>query len=179
MATINGITIKSFKTFSGIEYPTIREAVIWKDGKKIGTFREDEWGGENHMTSGLAEAVKPSALQYQSGCKDNWRKEFEGQSDSLIEHILDLAEYEKIYKQNCKNGFPYTLILGNNWKYIAYRLTKRFSLKDKENRPQFLKNDINKEFPKKDHWLKMFSSPDDFVITVDKDNPVPKCLAKG
>lgn len=176
MATINGITIKSYKTFSGIEYPTIRECNVWKDGKKIGTFREDEWGGENHMTEGLKELVKPSALQYQTGCKDNWRKEFENSSDSFICHVLDLAEYEKIYKSICKKGFPVTIILGNSFKYIAYRFLKPIDIDNESNLPKIIKDDIKKEFKEGNHWLAMFTSENDFNITVDKNNPVPNYL---
>ena len=72
MATINGITIKSFRTITGVEFPTIREANVWKDGKKIGTYTEDSWGGPGHFSCGLEKALMPVARQFQTGCRNGY-----------------------------------------------------------------------------------------------------------
>ena len=177
MATINGITIKSYRTFSGIEYPTIRECTVWKDGKKIGTFREDEWGGESHYDRELEEIVRPSALQYQSGCPDGRYKEFEANTDSFICHLLTLAEYEKFYKKNCKNGKPYTLFIGNRDYYIAFNST--ISMINRIDKSEVISKSIKKNFPKGYLYAWEVTSPSDFVLTVDKDHPVPKYISMG
>ena len=174
MATINGITIKSYKTFRGIEYLVCREANIWKGSKKIGTFTEDAWGGSANMTKGLSEAIKPSAMQYQSGCIGEYAK-YESDTEVFISHILSLAEYEKVYKQNCKKGYMFTLFIGNGWKWIAYGFKSSFDYHDETKLHKSVKTAIKKEFPK-GCTLWHGESESDFIITVDKNNPVPQYL---
>lgn len=176
MATINGIAIKAFREFSGIEYPTIREANIWKDGKKIGTFREDEWGGPAHFTEGLEDAVRPSALLYQKGCKESPYKEFESSPESFVSHLLTLAEYEKEYKKNCKRGYNYTLFAGNDHKWISLGLRKPVDIRSKL--PSVLMNIINREFPKGNYKLWHGYHNGDFNLTIDENNHVPNCLER-
>lgn len=178
MATINGITIKSFKTFSGIEYPSIREANVWKDGKKIGTYREDEWGGPSHMTSGLSDIIRPSAIQYQSGCPDGRYKELQSDPDIFIGHLLTLAEYEKEYKRNCKNGRNYTLFIGNDWKWLCYGCSRPIPHNTTEELPDIIKKAIKKEFPNNDYVIWEGSNESDFILTVDETHPVPKFLER-
>lgn len=176
MATINGITIKSYKTFRGIEYPVCREANIWKNGKKIGTFTEDSWGGEADMTDGLEEAVKASALQYQTACKGSKYYEYEADAEVFISHILTLVEYEKIYKDICKKGFPFVLFVGNDIKYHAWGFKKEFDYHDEKKLHSTVKEAIKKEFPKGNYIMWSYSSEADFNITVDEKHHVPKYI---
>ena len=176
MATINGITVKSYREFSGIEYPTIRECTVWKDGKKIGTYREDEWGGESHFSEGLEDIIHPSALQFQSGCD---RKDYEDNADMFMTHLLTLAEYEKIYKANCKKGHPYTLFIGTNgYSPYAY-VSSNMPMSGKMNTDSRLQNFIKKSFPNGFKFAWEFRSLSDFVLTVDKKHPVPQYIASG
>lgn len=176
MATINEITIKTYREFSGVEYPTIREAVVWKNGKKIGTFAEDAWGGPAHFSNELGNIVAPSALLYQKGCPQNIYTEFESNTEVFIGHVLQLVEYEKIYRANCKNGYPTTLYICNDWKMIAYGFRTKQDL-SKPLHPQ-IQNAIKKDFPKNDHFIWQAYDETPFNITVDEKNPVPQYLRR-
>ena len=172
MATINGITIKSYREFSGIEYPTIRECTVWKDGKKIGTYREDEWGASGHFTTGLEETLRPFALQYQRGCYDDDEyKKYESSPEIFLSHILYIAEMEKLYKKGLAKNHKYTLFIGNNDFYIAFSSSEMLITRYK--RIESIQKAIKKNFPNDKYYLFEASSLDDFCITVDEYHRVP------
>lgn len=173
MATINGITVKSFKSFSGIEYPSIREANVWKDGKKIGTYREDEWGGPSHFTNGLNAIIKPSAIQYQSGCKESWKKALECDSDVFMGHLLELVGHEKTFKKFQKQGCPATLFAQDNSTTYAWGLRKPLDMS--KPLPKQIEEVIKKHFKGK-YCVWQFADENDFNITVDEKHPVPNYL---
>ena len=45
MASIKGIELKNIKTFRGVEYPVNYQGNIYYNGKKLGFWSQDSWGG--------------------------------------------------------------------------------------------------------------------------------------
>jgi len=179
MATINGITIKTFRTFSSIEYPTIREANVYQKGKKIGTYREDEWGGESHYTTGLYEIIRSHATEFQKGCnKDSIYYEFQNDPDIFMGYLLTLAEYEKYYKSYSKKGAMHTLFIGNDFKWMSYGSYVKIDYSDESKLHTKIKDGIKREFPKGGYVIWSADSLDDFNITVDENHPIPEYLKR-
>ena len=132
MVSINGISLKSVRTFEGAE-GTGFSANIFIDGKKIGSVLDDAWGGsyvynydskegEDLLYSRLKEwydkhpeddfkfVSKLTAEEYRQK-KDNgeipketWEEQVE-YSDIFFSRLIDIIEYKKCYKKAVKKGF--------------------------------------------------------------------------
>ena len=49
MASINGIELKAIKEFRGHEYEPLVQGNIYYNGKKVGWYSQDSWGGDDHI----------------------------------------------------------------------------------------------------------------------------------
>ena len=171
MATINNITVKNVKSFSGIEYPTCYECSIYNGNKRIGTYCQDQWGGEGHFSpNSLYNDLKPFAEKYKEGCKKDKYYEFQGEPENFISSIIQLHQYEKDFRRNVKNGWSTTVYFMNSFKTISCGFRSAI---DEKNIPKSLTEQLKKHFPKNDYKIWQANSEKDFDITIDGSHPIP------
>lgn len=174
MATINGITIKNVKTFSGIEYPTCTECTVYDGKKRIGSYCEDQWGGSGHFSpSSIYKDLKPYAEKYKAGCKNSQYYEFSGDPEVLLEKIIRLHNYEKDFKRNVKNGYMATVFFYSDYLVMAYGF--RQAIDENNLHPSIIKN-LKKNFPKENYQIWQVTDPNSFDIIIDEDHPIPSYL---
>lgn len=174
MATINGITIKNVKSFSGIEYPVCHECTVYNGTKRIGSYCEDQWGGSGHFSpSSLYNELKPFAEKYKSGCKESKYYDLQGDPEIFISRLLMLYDYQKVYRQNVKKGYTTTLYVCNSFKWISYGFR---SPVDIAKLPSDVIKYIKKEFPKNDYCIWQANSEDAFNILIDSEHLLPSYL---
>lgn len=176
MATINNITVKNVKTFGGIEYPVCYECSIYNGSKRIGSFCDDQWGGEGHFSPHSAfDDLKPFAEKYKLGCKKDEYYEFQGDPEHLISAILTLHDFEKTYRRNVKRGWGNTVYFYNNFKIVSYGFRNHM---DERKIPSSLLPQLKKDFPKNDYRIWQADSEKSFILTIDSEHPIPDFLAR-
>jgi hypothetical protein len=159
MASIKGISIKNIKTFRGREYPTNYQGNIYYNGKKMGFWSQDDWGGPDRYDFDTTELNKVA-------------KEYYGEDsiydlDCLIFEILRLVDYEKIYKKAVKAGYDSVVILSDGYAE-SYIKVPREKNKDKIVKDcEFYIKDFETKSRYKDKIKKfIFTDLEDFNINV-------------
>jgi hypothetical protein len=107
MAKINGVEIKAYKTFRGHEGETLRQAIVYLDGKKIGYMSEGDWGGPMSLefkTQEHYDIVKERLLSYAKGSQFS---EDYHDIEMLFNYLLDLVELQKAFKKAEKQAANY------------------------------------------------------------------------
>ncbi len=104
MASTNGITLKKVTHFLDHEGCQITQADVYYQGKKLGFWSQDSWGGPDRYDfdeSVLDEEVKRyAASEY---VEDKYRSIVD--LDILLNDLVNLLEKEKVYKKGQKKGF--------------------------------------------------------------------------
>lgn len=103
MASIKGIQIKNVKSFRGNEWPENFQGNVYFNGKKMGFWSQDSWGG-------------PDYFEFDTTELDKKAKEFYGEDsiyglDCLMGEILALIDYEKTFKKIVKNGYTALVVI--------------------------------------------------------------------
>ena len=104
MASIYGVSIKNLKHFKDHEGCSICQGDIWLNGKKLGFWSQDSWGGCDHfdfdkkLLHDAVEKYKKSGL-----CQI----EMNGFMDEeiLIGDLTNIMLLEKDFKSHAKKGF--------------------------------------------------------------------------
>lgn len=107
MASILGIELKNIKTFRGVEYPTCYQGTVYLNGKKLGFWSQDSWGG-------------PDNYEFKTTELDNLAKAYYGKDsyydlDCLMGEILTLKDYEKLYKKIVKEGYASLVVITDGY----------------------------------------------------------------
>lgn len=107
MASILGIELKNIKTFRGVEYPTCYQGNVYLNGKKLGFWSQDSWGG-------------PDSYEFKTTELDNLAKAYYGKDsyydlDCLMGEILTLKDYEKLYKKIVKEGYASLVVITDGY----------------------------------------------------------------
>lgn len=89
MASISGISIKALKEFRGHEGEPLFQGSLYLNGKKIGFWTQDSWGG-------------PDSFQLEGG----WKQE------KMIDEAVKAAYPEKAHHGVTHSGEPYVLEYG-------------------------------------------------------------------
>lgn len=115
MASIKGIQIKNVKSFRGNEWPENFQGNVYFNGKKMGFWSQDSWGG-------------PDYFEFDTTELDKKAKEFYGENsiyglDCLMGEILALADNEKQYKRAIKDGFSGIVVITDG--YLEWSLKVR------------------------------------------------------
>ena len=156
MASIKGISVKNVKTFRGVEYPICYQGSIYYNGKRLGNWSQDGWGGPDHYEFNTAELDKVAENYYgKDSCYD---------LDCLIYEVLILHEYEKQFKKNLKNGYVSTVVCTDGFNEISLKVPRTT---DKEKINKMCKSyidDFTKKSPYKDEVKTMiFTTTADFI----------------
>ena len=125
MASLNGVEIKSLKTFRGHEGEPLAQGNVYIDGKKMGYWSQDAWGGSDNYWSDIAtnltDKIKERAVQFKRGVPetDKYYAIYDD-PDMFINALLRITEEEKTWKKLNKQGFPYVLFESTAYSLTAY-----------------------------------------------------------
>lgn len=116
MASIKGVSIKGLKSFRGVEYPINYQGNVYYQGKKLGFWSQDDWGG-------------PDKYDFNTNVLDKVVEEHYGKNsiynlDCLIGEILNLIDYEKAYKKAIKNHFSAFVVITDGDEETALNVPK-------------------------------------------------------
>lgn len=108
MAKICGFELKAVKEFKSHDgYPICQGNVYFK-GKKLGSWSQDGWGGEDWYEFDKAPYDKALAKTDLSGYEqfaDCYKYGFSPNLDILLGEVLRLRDLEKPYKKFAKQGY--------------------------------------------------------------------------
>ena len=129
MKTKEQIEIKKYKTFPSMEWGENGGCCcdIYVKGKKVATYFDEGNGGEanvdmtDNMTycqlknlcyeanerMGLNEGIYPQNIHYECAI------------DTLVAHLADMKDIQKIYNKEVKKGYNYVMI-GRTWNKITW-----------------------------------------------------------
>ena len=100
-----GYWIKGMKTFKGHEGEPCFQASVYKDGKKIGFFSQDSWGGSDRLDCTTPELEKELCDYAKSVDPKPWAESY----STFISQIADAFESNKFYKRHCKTKTVFRL----------------------------------------------------------------------
>lgn len=174
MATINGVTIKNLKTFRGHEGEAIAQGSIYLNGKRLGFWSQDSWGGPDQFDfdeSVLKDACKnfkagfPKDYKYLAVCDE---------VDVFLGDLLQLADLEKKLKGYFKKGYKNAVVVSDGIR-MTFMVTT-FNHDDPVVLGKYGKEvESMKADMLKDARVDVVR-PGDFDIKVDANNKVPTFL---
>lgn len=105
MARINGLQIKKVVNFKGHEGEGLFQCDVYHNGKKVGWFSQNAWGGpdEIHIDQNVVELFKDYASDSIDRTKQTYV--FYGIEWAIID-LYELNQVEKAFKHNNAKGFP-------------------------------------------------------------------------
>lgn len=107
MASIRGIELKGVRTFRGVEWPVNYQGNVYYQGKKLGFWSQDSWGGPDRYEFDTSEL---DAI-----AKDYYKGEQYFDLDCLLGEILTLQDREKIYKKAVKDEYVSILVMTDGY----------------------------------------------------------------
>lgn len=183
MASINGISVKGLKKFKGHEGEPLSQGNLYLNGKKIGFWSQDSWGGPDNFQIDQPWGWKMERLLNEKVKQLNADKAKHGTDYSGNPYVLEydlerlMGDYiallydEDAYKKAVKAGFAGVLIASDGYHMSWWRLPEsQTKLSDEEllkiyNIPiQKAKESFWKEDKHTKHTLVIYRSPDDFNI---------------
>ena len=174
MASINGVTIKNYKNFKGHEWEDLAQGSIYLDGKRLGSWSQDSWGGPDNFdfdASNLNEACKnfkdgfPRDYKYIEVC-DN--------VDVFLGELARLMDTEKHLKKFFKKGYKVAIVASNGW--MASTLATPIDGSDTEILTKYAK-DIEQMKSEMDGNVDIsIFRPNSFDLIVDATHEVPTFL---
>ncbi len=163
MASINGITLKSIKTFKDHEGCTIAQGNVYYKGKKLGFWSQDSWGGGDQYDFD-EKILKDEVEKYRnSGYVEAKYKDITN-LDCLLYDLLGMIGTEKSYKKGLKKGYT-TYVEATDGYHVRGYWTCERDISRSTYHKKFLE-DCRKDFFKKEEIkVKVYTSIEDFEIT--------------
>ena len=183
MASINGISVKGLKKFTGHEGEPLSQGNLYLGGKKIGFWSQDSWGGPDNFRFDQPWGWKMERALNEKVTSLNADKTIHGENykgepyvleyslERLMGDYIGLLYDEDAYKKAVKAGFAGVLIASDGYHMIWWKLPEsHVKLSDKEllalyddqikkAKASFLKED---KYTK--HTVSIYRSSDDFNI---------------
>ena len=180
MAKINGVELKAVKRFTDHEGAQIAQANVYVNGKKVGFWSQDSWGGPDNYY-GIEDVITQKAKLFKDGCPSDARYyDFQDDPDIFMDHLLHLAEDEKVFKKYIKDGFSTLLIVTDGYHISMVRFKDKLTKRDIETRsPKTIESMKENMFKNVTPRVKVFNSIKDFTVVVDKNHPVPEFMDIG
>lgn len=127
MAKINGIEIKNVKHFADHEGAPIAQGDVWYNGKKLGFWSQDSWGGPDQYhfdESVLNDAVKSYVASDYVPAKYKVIADL----DCLLGDLINIKETEKRAKKGFKDGYKTYVEATDGYHIRGYytKLPKKF-----------------------------------------------------
>jgi len=110
MAKIKGIEIKAMTKFKGHEGETLTQGNIYMDGKKIGWYSEDSWGGCMNI-----DIEKEYAKEFNKRAK----KHADGEEYFLYD-LINLKLVEDEFKKIIKKGYKALIVVKHERFYNSH-----------------------------------------------------------
>ena len=179
MASINGISIKGMKNFLGHEGEPLCQGNVYLNNKKLGFWSQDSWGGPDRF---ILDPKYSKALLDQAVIARNPDKAYHGTSgdrtyvieynlEQLLGDCVELAEEEQSYKKAVKAGYAAILLATDGVHQTTWSLPHSYAQLSDETLLEKLGPAIEKakegfwqESDVVKHAVKIYRSPDDFVI---------------
>ena len=175
MASINGISVKSLKTFKDHEGASIAQGNIYCDGKKVGFWSQDSWGGPDSF-DGCGKIVSERAEKFAAGYpKDDKYAWIQKEPDVFMGNLILLMEIEKMFKKFEKKGgvTGYFMFDGYHISGIWFKqkltkedIEKKYAGDVKKMESNMFKNATIRK------WAVFGEKP--FEIICDEKHPVPE-----
>ena len=122
MAKLYGVEIKSLKKFFGHEGEPCYQGTVYYNGKKLGAWSNDSWGGPDMFD--FNEYIFNDAVEtYKQSLPDNEYKKFTN-ADIFMGALTELALMEKEFKKYAKKGYKVLVKIGDDWSYMLVALTQ-------------------------------------------------------
>ena len=177
MTSINGISIKSVKTFRDHEGAPIAQGNVYLNNKKIGFWSQDSWGGPD-IFEDCEDVIQEQAKTFAKGYpKDRKYSSFQDSPEIFMCNLLELTENEKEYKKFAKAGRPHCIFTldGLHIRICSFATAEEcdYAMKDKT-----CQEEIRKGMFQDDDRIKQYvmHSLNDFQIVVDENHPAPESV---
>lgn len=170
MATLNGIEIKRIVRKRGYEFPTVASAVVRMDGRKIGDWSQDEYGGPDHFSAGLCGIVRAKAETFREGVSKASR--FYNIADSeevFMDRLATLVEVEEVAKRTMKRGCRTVIILPAREGLVEFSYRSLVS-------DDLIEKNLGHEEGFRDRII--FRDSVNIDMVVDKDHPAPDWMVR-
>ena len=169
MASINGLEVKNLKKFKGHEGEDCLQGSVYLNGKKLGFWSQDSWGGCDNFDFNY-KVLQDIALKVAMTdlVEPQYRKYFD--VDSLMDMLVKLKEDEKVYNKFCKQGYPCTLLVTDGY-HCFYSATKdKSSVENKGFALKYFEPQIKKYrekcFKNQEIKVKIYNTKDDFNLRI-------------
>lgn len=182
MASIHGISIKNVECFLDHEELLIHKGEIYLNGKKIGFWSQDSWGGpdrysfseplmEERLNRKVIELNQDKALH--GVTRDNKPYVVDYNLDLLMYDLVKLMADEKIFLDAKKEGRTGIIIATDGHHKFAYSFNEKVSVLSNEEILQYFAKDIEdakkearffEETEHTKHQINIYREIKDFVI---------------
>lgn len=167
MASINGIQIKSLKSFRGHEGEPLYQGNVYYRGKKLGFWSQDSWGGcDNYDFKEIILNEEVERFRNSDMVKPIYKDIVN--LDILLYELTGLMESEKEYKKAIKKGYNSYVEACDGYHYKGYytKGTNPKAIRDTEFYGKFVDDCRKDMFKDWDGKVKIYTNPDDFKIEV-------------
>ena len=181
MASINGVQIKSLKSFTEHEGMTAHQGNVYIDGKKQGFWTQDFSCGADHFHFRTTELDRRAADYRHGFPKEHKLRNFIN-AETLLASLVDLMEDEKHYKRELKEGFTAMITITDGyhvrWYSIKPTCAEDLSKEDIIERYGEGVNEVIGALYEnaKQAQVRIYTSLEDFDLTVDPKHPAPEWL---
>lgn len=168
MASINGITIRNLKKFTGHEGESLYQGNIYLNNKKLGFWSQDFSGGcdnyefDYHLLDEAVEKFRMSEL-VEDKYKDITC------ADTLLARLLNLIDDEKMYNKARRDGYTSIVTCTDDYQVFTYYTTRN-------NADEIIADEYHEKFLArcKEHSflddpnfkIKIYTNPKDFTVNL-------------
>lgn len=167
MASINGISIKNFKTVINHEGCEIYQGDVWYNGKKLGFWSQDYNGCISDNFDFNKRELDAEVEKYKASDRVSDELRRVTRLESLLSDLVNLMLSEKNYKKAVKRGYKSYVEFTDGFHYEGYMTTdiSREKIQGSKFYKDFEKT-CEEHFINKKMEISIYTSPDDFKIAV-------------
>ena len=181
MASINGVQIKGLKSFKEHEGMNAYQGNVYIDGKKQGFWTQDFSCGADHFYFST-DVLDSRAAAYRAGLPEPCEYREFVNAETMLGDLVCLMEDEKLYKRRFREGFTAMIVVSDGYHVCYFNPRPTFAL------PHMSKDEIAERYakgieemrghmwPDEPHCIRIYTSLDDFDLTVDDEHPAPEWL---
>lgn len=166
MAKINGLQIKKVVNFKGHEGEGLFQCDVYHNGKKVGWFSQNAWGGQDeiHIDQSVVELFK----DYASDSIDNTKQSyvFYGIEWAIID-LYGLNQVEKAFKRANAKGFTGLVEISDWLLGTTIGISQGLCMKSDKEVIAYLRGKLSPDYGKfADTAFKVYRSLEDFNVRV-------------
>ena len=168
MAKLNGIEIKSLKSFRGHEGEPLFQGNIYYHGKKLGFWTQDAHGGICDEFLFDRKILEKEVGRFAKSFLVEEKYSSFADLEMLLTSLLTLILDEKDYKKALKKGYS-AIVQANDGYHYNYYMTREVD-KSKIQNSSYYKNFLQEfektAFKNRKIEVKIYTSLDDFILSV-------------